>query len=144
MKNRVSGLLMEAGIPYNKQKLHQKRYFQKLVEDQKNLMPESLPQLLQLSRSTIETLTRMDRQLVRALQVDEVLSARVGRLTTVPGIGPILALTWALEIGDIIRFPSIKDAISYCGLCGAEQSSGGKAQRTPIYPSNATSTSKRP
>jgi len=132
MKNKVSGLLMETGIPYNKQKLHQKRYFHQLLEDQKDLMPESLPNLLRLSRSTIETLTRMDRQLIQALRTDAALTARVRRLMTVPGVGPILALTWALETGDVKRFPSIKDAISYCGLCGAEQSSGGKQQRTPI------------
>ena len=30
------------------------------------------------------------------------------------------------------RFASQKAAISYCGLCGAEQSSAGKLQRTPI------------
>jgi transposase len=132
MKNKVSALLMETGIPYNKQKLHQKRYFQNLLEEQKELMPQSLPELLRLSRSTIETLTRMDRQLIQALRADAVLTERVRRLMTVPGVGPILALTWALEAGDVSRFPSIKDAISYCGLCGAERGSGGKLQRTPI------------
>ena len=30
------------------------------------------------------------------------------------------------------RFPSIKKAISYCGLCGAEKSSGNTVQRTPL------------
>ena len=49
-----------------------------------------------------------------------------------PGVGQVLSLTWALEMGDITRFRSVKDAISYCGLCGAEQSSGGKTQRGPI------------
>jgi transposase len=48
------------------------------------------------------------------------------------GVGPITALTWALEIGDISRFRSIKQAISYCGLCGAEKSSADKMLRTPI------------
>jgi len=41
-------------------------------------------------------------------------------------------LTWALEIGDVQRFSSIKKAISYCGLCGAEKSSGNVVQRTPL------------
>ena len=41
-------------------------------------------------------------------------------------------LTWALEIGDVSRFRSIKLAISYCGLCGAEKSSADKMLRTPI------------
>jgi transposase len=44
------------------------------------------------------------------------LADRIKRLRTVPGVGPITALTWALEIGDVSRFGSIKKAISYCGL----------------------------
>jgi len=42
---------------------------------------------------------------------------------TIPAVGPITALTWVLEVGDVKRFSSIKKAISYCGLCGAEKSS---------------------
>jgi transposase len=53
-------------------------------------------------------------------------------LRTVPGVGPITALTWALEIGDFTRFESIKQAVSYCGLCGDEKSSADKMMRTPI------------
>jgi transposase len=34
------------------------------------------------------------------------------------------ALTWTLDVGDVQRFSSIKKAISYCGLRGAEKSSG--------------------
>jgi transposase len=37
-----------------------------------------------------------------------------------------------LEVGDTSRFRSIKQAISYCGLCGAEKSSADKVMRTPI------------
>ena len=54
------------------------------------------------------------------------------RLKTIPGVGPITALTWALEIGDVARFSSIKQAISYCGLCGEEKTSANKVIRTPI------------
>ena len=49
-----------------------------------------------------------------------------------PRVGPITALTWALEIGDVSRFQSIKQAISYCGLCSAERSSADKLVRMPI------------
>ena len=51
---------------------------------------------------------------------------------TIPAVGPITALTWALEVGNVQRFSSIKKAISYCGLCGAEKSSGSTVQRTPL------------
>jgi hypothetical protein len=37
-----------------------------------------------------------------------------------------------LEIGDVTRFHSLKQAISYCGLCGEEKSSADKVMRTPI------------
>ena len=34
--------------------------------------------------------------------------------------------------GDFTRFSSIKQAISYCGLCGDEKSSADKVMRMPI------------
>jgi transposase len=74
----------------------------------------------------------MQRQLIRALESDALLAARVERLASIPGVGRVVALTWALEMGDISRFASVKKAVSYCGLCGAEKSSGGKTERTPI------------
>jgi transposase len=132
MKNKVSGLLMEAGVPYNQQKVHQKKYFAELLQTQKKEMPPSMPELLRLSRSTMEALTGMQRQLIRALERDALLAARVERLASIPGVGRVVALTWALEMGDISRFASVKKAVSYCGLCGAEKSSGGKTERTPI------------
>jgi transposase len=61
-----------------------------------------------------------------------LLIDRVERLMTLPAVGPITALTWALEVGDAKRFSSIKKAISYRGLCGAEKSSGNTVQRTPL------------
>ncbi len=61
--------------------------------------------------------------LVRSLRRDPLLHARVERLRTVPGVGPITALTWVLEVDDVARFHSVKQAVSYCGLCGAERSS---------------------
>jgi hypothetical protein len=41
-------------------------------------------------------------------------------------------LTLALEIGDVSRFQSVKQAVSYCGLCSAERSSADKLVRMPI------------
>ena len=70
----------------------------------------------------------MDRALLRSLERDPLLTERLRLLRTVP----ITALTWVLEVGDTSRFRSIKQAISYCGLCGAEKSSADKIMRTPI------------
>src|SRR5260370_11836959 len=88
--------------------------------------------LLKLSRDTINRSQKLDYALVSSLERDPLLAERLKRLRTVPGVGPITALTWVLEIGDVVRFQSIKQAISYCGLCGAEKRSADKAVPTPI------------
>jgi transposase len=131
MKNRVSGLLMETGVSYNKQQLHKVGYFAELMTNNKEVH-ESIRPLLKLSRDMISRSQKLDYALVSSLQRDPVLKERLRRLRTVPGVGPITALTWALEIGDYTRFPSIKQAVSYCGLCGDEKSSAEKVMRMPI------------
>ena len=88
--------------------------------------------MLKLSRETIVRCQKTEYALVSSLQRDPLLAERIKRLRTVPGVGPITALTWALEIGEVSRFRSIKQAISYCGLCGDEKSSADKILRTPL------------
>jgi transposase len=66
------------------------------------------------------------------LRTNEGLRERVERLQSIRSVGEILALTWALEIGEVRRFPSIADAVSYCGLTSAQRNSAGKEQRGPI------------
>jgi transposase len=131
MKNRISGLLMETGVSHNKQRLHKVGYFRELLATNEEVK-ESIRPLLRLSRETIVRLQKTEYALVSSLQRDPVLADRIQRLRTVPGVGPITALTWALEMGDISRFRSIRQAISYCGLCGDEKSSADKVMRTPL------------
>ena len=61
-----------------------------------------------------------------------MLANKIRLLRTVPGVGPITALTWALEVGNVPRFRSNPQAVSYCGLCGAEKSSADKVTRTAL------------
>jgi len=131
MKNRISGLLMETGVSYNKLRLHRMGYFQQLLSSNDEIS-DSVRPLLKLCREHIDRSIRLDRTMLRSLEQDPMLSERWQRLRTVPGVGPITALTWVLEVGDTSRFRSIKQAISYCGLCGAEKSSAEKVLRTPI------------
>lgn len=131
MKNRISGLLLETGVSHNKQRLHKVGYFRELLATNEDIS-ESIRPLLKLSRETIVRVQKTEYALVSSLQRDPLLAERIKRLRTVPGVGPITALTWALEIGDVTRFRSIRQAISYCGLCGEEKSSADKVMRTPI------------
>ncbi len=61
-----------------------------------------------------------------AAQAAVVLDPRFAVLTTIKGVGPILALTIMLETGDIGRFAQVGDYASYCRLVKSEKLSNGK------------------
>jgi transposase len=131
MKNKMAGLLMETGAEYVKEKLHRKKYFATLLDELEEV-PQSVIDLLRLSRGALEMFESTQKRLVRELLADPELTERVERLMTIPAVGEITALTWALEVGDPQRFHSSSDAMSYCGLTAALKSSAGKQQRGPI------------
>lgn len=131
MKNKVSGLLMEVGASYNKRRLHGKRYFKQLLERVEDV-PDSVKDLLLLSRGNFELFEAIQKKLVKTLRENKLIRERVDLLMSIRGIGEITALTWVLEIGDVKRFINSKKAISYCGLCSAQRESAGKEHRGPI------------
>jgi transposase len=129
-KNKTAGLLMEAGVEYERRRLHGKRYFGEVMR--RDLIDEELRPLLQFSRSQTEELGRMDARLLRLLEQHPRLQARVEALRKIDGVGPVTALSWALEVGDPSRFSSIKRAVSYCGLASAWRESAGQQKRGPL------------
>jgi len=131
MKNKISGLLMEVGAPYNKKRLHGKKYFGELLERVEDV-PESVKDLLRLSRGNLEIFSAVQKKLTGTLREQALIRERVERLQSIPGVGEIMALTWVLEVGDPGRFSNSRQAVSYCGLCSAQRESAGKEQRGPI------------
>ena len=131
MHNKMAGMLMEVGAEYSKKRLKGARYFESFlgqVED----VPASVVEMLRMSRAAYEMFQEGQRRLVRALRTHGELKERVELLMTIPGVGEITALTWALEIGDAGLFRSHNRVVSYCGLCSAQRSSTGKDHRGPI------------
>jgi transposase len=131
LHNKMGGMLMEVGAEYNKQKLHGKKYFTELLATLEEV-PESVKDLLQLSRGAKEIFEGIQQQLLARLEKDPRLTQRVAVLTSIRGVGPVTALTWILEVGDPGRFSSAAKAMSYCGLTSALVSSADKQQRGPI------------
>ena len=131
MKNKAAGLLMEVGAEYNKSKLHGAKYFTRLLDNLADT-PESVVELLKMTRVHLEVFQGAQRRLLEALASHPELKERVDRLMTIAGVGQVMALTWALEIGEPHRIPSVADGISYCGLCSALVESAGKSQRGPL------------
>jgi transposase len=129
-KNKTAGLLMEAGVEYERRRLHGKRYFQELVR--KPVDPGRDETVLEFNRSQMESLQQMDQQLMRMLERHPQLQQRVQSLRNIPGVGAVTALTWALEAATPERFHGIKQAMSYCGLTSALRESAGHQKRGPL------------
>lgn len=131
MKNKMSGLLMEVGASYDKRRLHGRRYFNELLERVEDV-PQSVKDLLRLSRGSLELFEAAQKKLIQTLRNHTLIQERVQRLMSIPGVGEVMALTWVLEVGDPSRFRNSRKAISYCGLCSAQRESAGKEKRGPI------------
>ncbi len=132
MQTKIAGLLLELGVEYEVSKLRGRKYFHQLIEQRGEELPGSAREMLCFSREQFETLHRMERHLLMGLEKHPEIAARVERLMTIRGVGAVLALTWALEVGPVERLPSIARAVSFCGLTSALQESAGKAKRGPL------------
>jgi transposase len=91
LRNKVSQMLMESGVVYNKQKLHKVGYFKELMETNPDISRELKP-LLAICRETIVRIGKTESALIRSLRRDPLLHARVERLMTIPAVGSITAL----------------------------------------------------
>jgi hypothetical protein len=93
MKNGVSGLLMEIGVEYNKQRLHKVSYFRELLTTNEEVHSSIRP-FLKLSRETIERCSKTEYALVSSLQRDPVLADRIKLLQTMPASGRGRVFIW--------------------------------------------------
>jgi transposase len=76
----------------------------------------------------LPTLDRQIRRLDAELVTRWSQDPRVQRLTTIPGIGPFIAIVLVLELGDIQRFASAKRVASYVGLTPRVRGSAGRVR----------------
>ncbi len=98
-KNKTAGLLMGAGVEYQQRRLHGKRYFKELVQDDEWIGDQMRP-LLAFNREQIETLQGMEQRLIRMLERHPQLQSRVAALEAIDGVVPVTALTLGAGNGD--------------------------------------------
>jgi len=82
-------------------------------------------------KNDLAMISHFDRQIVQLeeelqRQTKKVASRDYALLQTTPGIGENLGLTILYEIGDVARFPTVKDFLSYCRLVKGTVASAGK------------------
>jgi transposase len=76
--------------------------------------------------SVINHLEKEIRKLEKAILKVGSLKTEFKRLLTIPGIGPIIALTICFEIGVLSRFKDVGNYVSYCRCVDSEKKSNGK------------------
>jgi transposase len=84
----------------------------------------------QVSKQTIDFLTRQIKKVERQVQRKIELKKEYSCLTTIPGVGTILSLTIMLETGPISRFPAAGNYASYCRKVPTRWTSNGKSKGT--------------
>jgi transposase len=99
----------------------------------RNLIEERLAELpLQTRHSVKEQLQLLDQLQKQITGVEKriwqivKITPEMQLLMSIPGVGPILAIVIALEIGDVARFTDGAHLASYCGAVPRVKPSGGK------------------
>ncbi|ESQ87258.1 IS110 family transposase [Asticcacaulis benevestitus] len=97
-----------------------------LRDDEDGRLPPSARAVLSEMAEQIERLTEkinaLDTRIVTAVKADE--AAR--RLTTIPGVGPIIAATVRAAVQDPGAFRTGRDLAAWIGITPRANSSGGK------------------
>lgn len=128
LKNRVQSALAKYGLVVD----GVSDVFGKKGRERLGRVLESLPRY---TRQTTELLlTQIDSLDASILELEKEMQAvfeptpEAAILQTLPGVGSILSVVIATEIGTVERFPSAENFASYSGTTPTEHSSGGKTR----------------
>lgn len=125
-KARVFGLLTQWGVRVKLSRLREPDGIELL---RRRGVPEvwrrSVAEAIGVVDSLDERIAPLEAELAPLARADE----RVGLLETIPGLGTLLGLTFAAEIGDVARFASARKLVGYSGLAPRVRQSG-KSERT--------------
>jgi transposase len=123
-RNRIFGLLTQFGLRVSYRRLRGPDAME-LLEGRG--VPEvwraSIAELIELAEEMDSRIIPLDRELAPLARADE----RARLLATIPGIGPLLGLTFAAEIGEVARFRSPGKLIGYAGLAPRVSQSGERS-----------------
>lgn len=81
---------------------------------------------------TVEQLSGSIAEIERKLEEEGAGDSRVALLRTQAGVGNLTALCLIHTLGEVGRFSSAKQVVSFTGLCPLEKSSGSRVRFGPI------------
>jgi transposase len=133
-RNRIHGVLTQWGLKLPVARVRQPDGLALLeARGVPEVWRRSVAQALAVIDWLDERLAPLERELRPLVRADP----RVALLQTIPGVGPLLGLTMACEIGDIALFPSARKLVGYAGLAPKVKQSGQSARTGPLSPRRA-------
>jgi transposase len=123
-RNRIFGLLTQFGLRVSFTRLRRPDAIE-LLERRgvpavwRDSIAGHLDQIAELDRR----IAPIDRELGPLARSD----SRARLLQTIPGVGPLIGLTFAAEIGDVSRFSSASKLVGYAGLAPRISQSGERS-----------------
>jgi len=121
LKNTVRGLLKSFGIRLKA--IGAKSFsatIKSCLEGKDELVILSITSLLNIFEKQLEEIEKIDKKMNKMISKD----AEVMRLLTIPGIGPVTAITYKTEIFDPTRFKNAKSVGAYLGMTPTQYASG--------------------
>ena len=138
-KQRIKGLLLFLGVEEPKELEH----WRQGVENTLLALPidpsalETLESYLRELKFNQEELRRVEHQL-KSLPKPQEVSVSIACLQSVPGVGPTVATTFALELFRPDRFKRPEQVTSYLGLAPVVRQSGNKTPSGRLVPVGQT------
>jgi transposase len=123
--NRIFGLLTQWGLRLSLERLRAPDAMELLAA---RGVEETWRRSIAEALAVIDLLDERIAPLHEELRPFAAADPRVLLLRTIPGIGELLGLTFAAEIGDVARFASPRKLIGYAGLAPRVSQSGDRSR----------------
>jgi len=132
-KQRIKSFLYFYGISYppqlEKSGSHWSKRFMKWLSEEVSLQHDSGTQALKILVQEAEQQRKLLLEVlkkIRLLSCSEKYAKNIALLRTIPGVGPITAITFLVEIENIERFENTDHFAGFVGLVPNRHSSGPK------------------
>jgi transposase len=126
LKNRIHAALARYGLREDEEPNLFARRARPLLAGYIQALPPQTQAATRIEWRLVDTLEGRLRELEKRLAGKLRRDPTAELLRSLPGVGPILGATLALEIGDVERFASAERLSAYAGLVPLVRSSGGK------------------
>ena len=134
LKNRIHATFAKYGITFDGVSDVFGGKGRRLLEQAMNELPpetkHSVVEQLELLDHVEDSITETEKRILQIIKKDPAMQL----LDTLPGVGPILAIVIALEVGDVSRFVTAEKLASYAGKVPRVNSSGGKTYYGRVRP----------